>query len=270
MLIIQWEGSPISAKLWSEFDKTVVATARNVLTGRRFLNIYDPLGAGVQSINTDNILELHESEGDISVIKERYFKQIPLINQDFTLFWRDIEFSEKMGIPYDLSMVSQAALQCSVKEDQLIFQGCEEHGYKGFLNEEGTLSLPKSDWEQGENPFRDVSEGLAKFIENGVLGRRVLVISPKLFVQLQRIQPGTGITEYDRISKLLNGNIFKTPVLKENQALLLCPEPQNMDLVIGQDMITAYLETKNLNHVFRVVETVMLRIKNKKAVIVFV
>jgi len=34
-------------------------------------------------------------------------------------------------------------------------------------------------------------------------------------------------------------------------------------------MITSYLETKNLNHYFRIMETILLRIKNKKAVIVF-
>ncbi len=42
-----------------------------------------------------------------------------------------------------------------------------------------------------------------------------------------------------------------------------------MDLVIGQDMAAAYLETKDLNHVFRIVETILLRIKNKNAVVVF-
>ncbi len=36
-------------------------------------------------------------------------------------------------------------------------------------------------------------------------------------------------------------SVFKTPVLKGEQAVLVCPEPQNMDLVLGQDMITAYL-----------------------------
>jgi uncharacterized linocin/CFP29 family protein len=116
---------------------------------------------------------------------------------------------------------------------------------------------------------RVVDAGLAKFLENGIAGRKALVVSPNLFVQLQRIQPGTGVTEYDRISKLLDGNIFSTPVLKNDKAVLVCSEPQNVDLVIGQDMVTSYLETRNLNHYFRIIETILLRIKNKEAVIVF-
>lgn len=212
---------------------------------------------------------MEESEGSISVIKGRTYKHIPLINQDFTILWRDLEYSEQMGLPVDISSVMRAATQCALLEDELIFLGNDEYGYKGLLTEDGTVKLPISDWSEGENPFRDIAAGLAKFTEHGIVGRKALVVSPGLFVHLQRIQPGTGTTEYDRISKLLNGNVFSTPILKHNQAVLVCSEPQNMDLVIGQDMITSYLETKNLNHYFRIIETILLRIKNKKSVIVF-
>ncbi len=263
------EGSPISADLWEKIDDAVVSTAKKTLTGRKFISIYGPLGAGVQSINVDDISKLDELEGSISVIKGRTYQHVPLINQDFSLLWRDLEYSEQMGLPIDLSFVIRAASYCALKEDELIFLGDDELGYKGLLNEDGVIKLPISDWNEGENPFKDLSTGLSSFLENGIIGRKSLVVSPSLLVKLQRIQPGTGITEYDRISKLLNGNIFSTPVLKNNKAILVCAEPQNMDLVIGQDMITSYLETKNLNHYFRIIETLLLRIKNKEAVIVF-
>jgi len=263
------EGSPISAELWKQIDDTVISTAKKILTGRRFISIYGPLGAGIQSINIDNISELDENEGNISVIKGRKYQQIPLINEDFSLLWRDLEFSEQMGLPIDLSAAIQAATQCALREDELIFLGNDELGYKGLLTEDGITKLSISDWSEGENPFKDISIGLAKFLENGIVGRIALIVSPDLFIKLQRIQPGTGITEYDRISTLVGGNIFKTPVLKNNKAVLVCAEPQNIDLVIGQDMITSYLETKNLNHYFRIIETILLRIKNKNAVIVF-
>jgi len=263
------EGSPISEELWEQIDNAVVASAKKILTGRRFISIYGPLGAGVQSINVDNITELDELEGNISVIKGRTYKHIPLINQDFSLLWRDIEYSEQMGLPVDMSSVMHAATKCALKEDELIFLGNDELGYKGLVTEDGIIRLPLSDWNEGENPFTDISTGLARFVENGIVGRKALVVNPGLFVKLQRIQPGIGTTEYERISKLVNGNIFSTPVLKEDKAVLVCAEPQNIDLVIGQDMITSYLETKNLNHYFRIIETVLLRIKRKEAVIVF-
>lgn len=78
-----------------------------------------------------------------------------------------------------------------------------------------------------------------------------------------------GIMEEERISKMLNGHLYNAPVLGSNKAVLVCAEPQYMDLAVGKDIETAYLESKDLNHVFRIVETVALRIKNKEAIIIF-
>jgi len=79
----------------------------------------------------------------------------------------------------------------------------------------------------------------------------------------------THLLEIERISKLLDGNVFYSSVLGTGKAVLVCPEARNMDLVIGQDLATAYLEQKDLNHCFRVLESVLLRIKRKQAITVF-
>jgi len=263
------EGSPISAELWAKIDNQVTSMAKKVLIGRRFLHLYGPLGAAVQSINVDDITQLEETEGNVAAIKGRKFEQIPLLSQDFTLLWRDIEYSEKAGIPVDLSSALQASAAMSKREDELIFNGSKELGYEGLLTAKGTVKLPLSNWEEGENPVKDIAAGITKLIDNGLAGRNSLIISSDLLLKLQRIQPGTGITEYERLSKMVDGNIHHTTVMGKNKAVLVCAEPQNIDLVIGQDMSTSYLETKDLNHIFRIIETALLRIKNKNAVVIY-
>jgi uncharacterized linocin/CFP29 family protein len=263
------EGAPISADLWSKIDDQVISMAKKVLVGRRFLHIYGPLGAGVQSINLDDTTELAETEGDLVQIKGRKFEQIPLLNQDFSLLWRDLELSEKSGLPVDLSSALQASALISKKEDELIFKGNKEAGYEGLLTAEGITKLKLSSWEEGENPVKDIATGLSHLFDKGLVGRKALIISTDLLIKLQRIQPGTGVTEYERLSKLVDGNVYYTKALGSSKAVLVCAEPQYMDLVIGQDMAAAYLETKDLNHVFRIVETILLRIKNKNALVVF-
>ena len=42
-----------------------------------------------------------------------------------------------------------------------------------------------------------------------------------------------------------------------------------MDLAIGQDLVTGYLGSSEMNHDFRVFETVLLRLKNPNAVVVY-
>lgn len=263
------EGSPISAELWSKIDEQVISMAKKVLVGRRFLHIYGPLGAGVQSINIDDSTQLLETEGDIVQIKGRKFEQIPLLNQDFSLLWRDLELSEKTGMPIDLSSALQASAEISKKEDELIFNGNKELGYEGLLTAKGITKLELSNWEEGENPVKDITAGITNLFDKGLVGRKALIISSDLLIKLQRIQPGTGITEYERLSKLVDGNIYYTKVIGSKKAVLVCAEPQYMDLVVGQDMATSYLETKDLNHYFRIIETILLRIKNKNAVVVF-
>lgn len=267
------ESAPFSADLWKKIDDTVVDTASRVLVGRRFLNIFGPLGVGMQSINLDSTdigKSVQEETADgISRIGRRKYEEIPLLYNDFTLLWRDIENSEKFDYPLDLSPVIAAAETCARKEDKLIFLGDESFGYEGIFNAVGINKMEKSDWKSGENPFSDVASAVKILTEQGIYGKYVLVVSPDLYLQMQRIQPGTGVLEVDRISKLLDGNIFTSPVLGTDKGALLCSEPNYMDIAIGQDMATAYLELKDLNHVLRVLETALLRIKNKKSIVVF-
>ena len=75
------------------------------------------------------------------------------------------------------------------------------------------------------------------------------------------------MTEAQRISSMI-GNLYNVPVIKGKKAALICSEPQYMDLAVGIDMSTAYLEQKDLNHSFRIMETIIPRIKDSNAIVV--
>ena len=124
------------------------------------------------------------------------------------------------------------------------------------------------DWAEGQNAFANVAAGASMLVEKDMLGRLALVMGPDLFFKLQRIQPGTGVMEIDRIKSLLDGRIYRSNALA-GKAVLVCAEAQYMDLAVGQDLAAAYLELVNLNHYFRILETAALRIKNSEAIVVF-
>lgn len=269
--------APFTQEQWNAIDGTVVKTARQIMTGRKFISLYGPLGAGVQSVNVDDFGDAGQGdvdffgEGDSSPLmtRGRRFVELPLIYKDFTLSWRDIESSKQNGLPLDISAAAGAAAICAKKEDELIFLGNDALGYEGLLTASGIKKVEKGSWMEGEAPFMDVAKGIEMLTSNGFVGRFALAVSPDLYMQMQRIQPYTGMLEADRVKKLLEGNLYQTPVLGTNKAVLVCSEPQNMDLAVGQDMITAYMGPEKLNHAMRVLETVLLRIKRKDAIIVF-
>ena len=264
------ESSPVSISIWEQIDAAVVKAARNVLAGRRVLHLFGPLGAGVGSIHIDDAEAKSEQTDDgFITTKGRKLVEIPTLYEDFALYAKDMAGSEKAGYPQDLSKAMAAAQACALREDRLVFLGNQSLGYEGLLTASGAGKLKKKDWAAGENAFSDVASAIETLVSKGVYGTYALVVSPNLYMQMQRLQPGTGLLEIDRVSKLLNGHVFKTPVLSKEQAVLVCPQPENMDLVVGQDLAAAYLEQRDLNHYFRVLETVLLRIKRRQAIVVF-
>ncbi len=265
------ESAPFSGEIWNQIDETVVNSARAVLTGRKFINLYGPLGAQELSVPVDDLSRetAVEEDGLMTRTAGRAYKELPLIYSDATLYWRDMENSLKNGRPLDLSAVMNAVNSCAKKEDELIFFGNKTLGYDGLFTAANATHLKRSDWKTGENPFSDIAKGIEALVSKGIWGRMSLVVSPNLYSQLQRIQPGTGRMEVDRVSTLVDGRLFRTPVLGENKAILLCSEAQYMDLAIGQDLAASYLELKDLNHVLRIIETVLPRIKRGDAIVVF-
>lgn len=265
------ESAPFSGEIWNQIDETVVAAARKILTGRRFVDIYGPLGAQTLSVPVDDLNRKSAVENDGIMTKTggRAYKELPLIYSDATLYWRDMENSIKSDRPLDLTTVVEATALCAKKEDELIFFGSKAFGYDGLFTAKGAAHLKRTDWKTGENPFSDVTKGVETLVEKGIWGRTALIVSPNLYTQMQRIQPGTGRMEIDRVSALVDGHLYRTPVLGIDKAVLVCSDAQYIDLAVGQDFVASYLELKELNHVLRIIETAMPRIKRSDAIVVF-
>ena len=252
------DDSKLTEAQWDEVDAKVIAAAKAVLTGRKFLDIYGPLGSGIQML-----------EAPTAQDGGRRAVELPMLAADFTLSWRAIQAAERMGIPLSYSEVLVAATDCALQEDKMILLGSNKYGVEGLLTLPGAQVMDAGDWSEGEGAFLDVVAGLQGLIQNQVYGQKALVTSPDVYAQLQRIQPGTGVLESKRIQKLIEGKIFQTPVLPQKTALLVACSEQNMDLAIGQDMTEGYLGTTGLDHEFTVLETALLRVKNQNAVIRF-
>lgn len=258
-----------SDDFWKKLDTQVVDTVKKNLIGRRFLSLYGPLGAGTTSINIDETTALQEEKGGVVKTKGRRFIELPQLHEDFVLYWRDLEHNETTGQPLDLSKAIMAAQALAQKEDRLIFFGNEFLGLKGLFTADGVSKISKSDWTIGDNAFTDIVSGISMFQSKSLIGRYSLILSPDMYFKLHRLQPSLGMTEEERIKKILEGHLYSSPVLGEQKAVMVCAEPQYMDLAIGKDIETGYLETKDFNHVFRIVETAALRIKCKDAIIIF-
>ena len=263
------ESAPFSQEIWEQIDTTVIETAKKHMVCRRFLNLFGPLGAGVSTVAVDNSEKTEELQRGIGTISGRKWLELPQLYEDFTLLWRDIEESQRNGWPLDLSAAAIAAQKAAKKEDNLILFGNKELYTEGLLTAKDSHRIKRGNWKEGENAFRDVAHGIAYLSANSYLGRYALVLSPDVFLDLQRILPGINMLELSRIAQLVDGRVYTAGAFGAGKAALICAEPQYMDLAVGADLGVGYLELKEFNHSFRILETVALRIKDPKAIVNF-
>lgn len=268
-----YDEAPLNEKEWAMLDEIVIENARRNLIGRRFLDIYGPLGQGIQSVVNDIVeeighgsLSIHGKDLDVSSVTKRVHLTIPLLYKDFELYWRDIEQAKALDIPIDFSPAANAVTQCALLEDDLIFNGSKEFDVPGLTNVKGHLSHIREDWMKSGNAFSDIVDARNKLLEMGHSGPYALVLSPKLYALLHRVHQGTNVLEIEHVRELVTDGVYQSPVLKGDSGVLVATGRHNIDLVIAEDIETAYMDSEHMNHYFRIYECIVPRIKRPSAI----
>jgi uncharacterized linocin/CFP29 family protein len=268
-----YPDSPLSNQEFTQLDQTVIDAARRQLVGRRFIELYGPLGRGVQSIFNDIFAENLEAKMDFQgsfdtdiEASKRVNYTIPLLYKDFVLYWRDLDQAKVLDIPIDFSAAANAARDVAILEDQMIFHGTREFDIPGLMNVPGRLTQLIGEWFESGNAFQDIVDARNKLLEMNHNGPFALVLSPQLYSLIHRVHRDTNVLEIEHIRELVTDGVFQSPVLKGKSGVLVNTGKNNLDLAISEDFDTAYLGVEGMNHPFRVYETIVLRIKRPSAI----
>jgi uncharacterized linocin/CFP29 family protein len=274
---LQRDQAPLSDEQWRLLDEAAIRTASGTLVGRRIISVVGPFGPGVEVVPNDTIARmaagqvdlLGEEEDEAIGLEQRRFLPLPLLYKDFRVHWRDLESNRQLGLPLDIGRAAAAAAATAQAEDRLIFEGDRRLDLPGLRTVEGRQVLPQSDWSEVGRALGDVVAGVQTLVDQGFAGPYALLVSPRLYAQLNRIFGDTGVLELEQVEKLARRGVYPSPVLPEPSALLIDSGPENMDLAIGLDLALAYVESSNLNHRFRVLESLTLRIRRPGAIVSF-
>jgi uncharacterized linocin/CFP29 family protein len=238
------EDAPLSAEEWEKLDSLVVNVARQYLVGRQFVELVGPLGAGMEMV-------------PVGTGESRRFLTLEMIEETFTLRWRDIEGNRRLGMAPELGPAAVAATACARREDETILGG--------LLNAAET-EAKLGDWDEAGQALQSVVDATEALVSSEFYGPYAVVLSPGLYAKTQRVARGMGRRIGKLIRDVAEGGLFRSPVLAENHGMVLSLGPQNFDLVVGQDLITAYLGNEELDHVYRVMESLVLRVKRPGAI----
>lgn len=253
--LLMRNAAPLSAETWHAIDETVEHVGRQQLVGRRFVSLVGPLGAGAQTVPTAKV-----EAGETIRVSERRLLEFTPLSQDFIIAYEELVAAQQSGLGLDLGPAAMATAALAKAEDELIFAGLK--GAKGVA------SAPLGEWDKSGGAFAAVAGALEKLIGAGVYGPYALALSPSLYTQTQRLMADSGLLEIQQIRELVGGNVYFSPALKPKEGILVANAPYNLDLVIAQDMVVAYTANVGLDHSFRLMEKLALRVKRPAAICV--
>ena len=246
------EAAPFGDDVWAQIDEMVVSVAKKNLVGRRILSLVGPLGWGVEQAPMFGFTD--EGGADVVTGEAKYLR-LAEVGAEFIITAKQLLMAEQTPFGLDLGAVATAVSRLAREEDGLLVGG---------LLDKAETKAALGDWDALGGPFEAVATAIAQMRHAGVDGPFALVLSPAMFARLASLM-SHGRRELDMVSKLVEAGLFQSRSMPDDQVLLLSPQPWNMDLVVGQDIVTSYLGNEGLDHRFRVFETLVLRVKRPEA-----
>ncbi|MCY0879469.1 MAG: family 1 encapsulin nanocompartment shell protein [Firmicutes bacterium] len=272
MDVLNRAAAPIGEVEWQFMTEAVVRVVRRHLVGRRFLTLYGPLGPGAQIVAVDRTPAWETarvgmaSEDVESAPVERIYQRIPLIAQDFVVDWRDLEDARATGRVLDWSKAEAAASFVALAEDHLIFHGQESQGLEGLLTVEGRHVLPSTTLGEPGSGFAEVARAVSHLVSAGFVPPFAVVAGVTQYAGWHRLYGNSGVLEVEQIARMVEGGVFESPLVPDDSVLVVARGAENLDLAVGLDVNVAFVESTHMNHIFRVLETVSLRIKRPSAI----
>ncbi len=249
------DGAPFGEEGWEKIDDTVVATMKRNLEGRRFIDLVGPLGWGVEVAPAFGFVQ--EDGAHVATETTEYLR-LQEIAQEFTLRAKHMAMADDTPFGLDLGAVELAAVELADAEEEIVIGG---------LREAAEISIELVDWDTMGGPFRVISKATAALRASGFDGPYAAVMHPNMYARMAGLMQH-GRREIEMVERLAEAGIFQSTVMVEGEILVVSPRARNVDLVVGQDAVIAYLGNEGIDHRFRIFETLALRIKRPGAICV--
>lgn len=260
--ILMRNAAPLTPEQWQLIDATVSEVIGRIVVGRRILDLYGPLGYGAYTVP---LYTYSSKEGE--PVRAKIARQLTMNTsmKEFIITAKDLELMNA-GQPFDTAPIAAAATQMALAEDKLIFSGDAGEGVEGLLTVAGRHTLPLGDWNEEGQALTDVSAATATLVSAGFYPPYFVAMHPMLYTKLQRVYGRRGILEIELLEKQATGGVFATPSIPQDKVLIIAAQTQYVDLAVGLDIATGFVETLSLEHRFSIMETLALRVKQTGAV----
>lgn len=254
-------SASFSDALWDAIDSAAVSAARELLTGRRFLEVEGPYGVGLTSIEVGSDDYCRQPGPDEAGAVVSRAIAVPMLRKSFGLSVRRIQGYLEMGLPLDLTPVENAAEAVARREEEFIYYGQPDFGLEGLLTAKGRNESSFGDWSKVEQALNDILAAVNRLDSKGFHGPYALALSPGLYNNLFRRYEGTDMLQLEHLKRLCELGVYKASI--EGAVVL---DPHAGRIIIGQDLMTGYSHNDGIHHQMFTSESLVLMLNDPQAI----
>jgi uncharacterized linocin/CFP29 family protein len=251
----------VAPDLVNKMEEAAVSAARDILTGRRIIDVDGPYGLGLTSLEVGNDdLCRQPGPGEASAVLSHALS-LPMIYRRFSLSRRRIAAFKEMGQPLNLKVVEDAAQAVAMREEEFIYRGQPDFHVYGLLTATGRNTLQGGDWSSVDQVLDNVIAAVNTLDSKGYRGPYGLALAPALYNNLFRRYPGSDLLQIEHLKRLCTRGIVKADI---DGGVLVAKDVGT--IVLGQDLQIAYLSPDAAHENFAVTESLVLKIEAPDAI----
>jgi uncharacterized linocin/CFP29 family protein len=250
-----------STELTSKIEGAAVSAAKDILSGRRIIEVEGPYGLGLTALEVGNDDLCRQPGPDEASAVLSHALSLPMIYRRFSISKRRIAAFQELGQPLSLKMVEDAAQAVAMREEEFIYQGQVDFHLQGLLTAEGRNALEGGNWNNVDEVIDNVIAAVNILDDKGYRGPYGLALAPPLYNNLFRRYPGSDILQIEHLKRLCTGGITKAPI---DNGVLISKDVGS--IVLGQDLQISYLSPDAAHENFAVTESVVLKIDAPDAI----
>jgi uncharacterized linocin/CFP29 family protein len=251
----------ITAELMKRIEEAAVSAAREILSGRRIIDVEGCYGVSLTTVEVGNDDRCREAGPDEASAVVSRALSVPMIYRRFAISKRRIAAFQETGQPLNLKVAEDAAQAVAAREEEFIYQGQPDFHLGGLLTVEGRQNVNGGDWDSVDEVLGDVITAVNALDGKGYRGPYGLALAPELYNSLFRRYAGSDLLQIEHLKRLCTRGIVKAAI----EGCVLVARDLG-SIVLGQDLQVSHLTSDAAHEHFAVSESLVLKIEAPDAI----
>ena len=254
-------SNDIPTELMKEIEGAAISAARDILSGRRIIDVEGPYGIGLTTVEVGNDDLCPEAGPDQASAVVSRALSVPMIYRRFAISKRRVAAFRDMGQPLNLKAVEDAAQAVAAREEDFIYHGQPDFHLDGLLTAPGRQSIRAGNWDNVDAVLSDVITAVNVLDGKGYRGPYGLALAPELYNNLFRRYPGSDLLQIEHLKRLCTRGIVKAAI---TGCVLVARDVGS--IVVGHDLQVSYLSSDAAHEHFSLSESLILKIEAADAI----